>query len=52
MGPKINAALVFLEGGRGSSIITNHEHLFDAVHGTAGTQICVPGPAGEGAASS
>jgi carbamate kinase len=51
MGPKINAALIFLEGGGGLSIITNHEHLFDAVHGTAGTQICAPGPAGERAAS-
>ena len=42
MGPKISAAMIYLERGGKEAIITNHEHLFDAVHGSGGTHI-VPG---------
>ncbi len=51
MGPKIAAAVVYLERGGKEAIITDHDRLFDAVHGTAGTHIVpddpdpfVPGP--------
>jgi carbamate kinase len=39
MGPKIEAAVEFLESGGKSVIITCHEGLVDAVGGNAGTQI-------------
>jgi carbamate kinase len=39
MGPKISAAILFLERGGKEAVITNHEHLFDAVHGRGGTRI-------------
>ena len=39
MGPKINAAIVFLERGGREAVITNHQHLVDAVAGHAGTRI-------------
>jgi carbamate kinase len=42
MGPKIAAAAIYLERGGKEVIITNHQHLFDAVHGYGGTHI-VPG---------
>lgn len=44
MGPKIDAALVFLARGGSEAIITNHQHMVDAVHGRGGTHI-VPDPA-------
>jgi carbamate kinase len=43
MGPKIEAAIRFLEGGGRRVIVTSDEHLVDAVHGAAGTHI-VPDP--------
>jgi carbamate kinase len=39
MGPKIRAAMVFLAGGGGEAVITNSEHLMDAVAGRGGTHI-------------
>jgi len=39
MGPKIEAALQFLDGGGKEVIITSIENLYDAVHGDAGTHI-------------
>jgi carbamate kinase len=39
MGPKITAALKYLERGGKDAIITNSEHLVDAVEGKAGTHI-------------
>jgi carbamate kinase len=39
MGPKVESALRFLKQGGREVIITSYEHLFDAVHGTAGTHI-------------
>lgn len=39
MGPKITAALKFLERGGKDAVITNSEHLVDAVEGKAGTHI-------------
>lgn len=39
MGPKISAALVFLERGGREAIITNAAHLIDAIGGKAGTHI-------------
>ena len=39
MGPKINAAMVFLSRGGKEAIITNHQHMVDAVHGRGGTHI-------------
>ena len=43
MGPKIESALRFLNGGGHEVIITSFEHLLDAVHGTAGTHIVPDG---------
>ncbi len=43
MGPKIDAALVFLARGGREAIITNHQHMVDAVQGRGGTHI-VPDP--------
>jgi carbamate kinase len=39
MGPKISAAMLFLERGGKEAVITNHERLFDAVHGRGGTRV-------------
>ena len=39
MGPKVESALRFLKQGGKEVIITSYEHLFEAVHGTAGTHI-------------
>jgi carbamate kinase len=39
MAPKITAAMMYLARGGKEAIITNHEHLFAAVHGTGGTRI-------------
>jgi carbamate kinase len=46
MGPKINAAIVFIERGGKEAVITDHEHLVDAVNGQGGTHI-VPGRTAE-----
>jgi carbamate kinase len=43
MGPKVHAAMVFVSRGKGKAIITNHDHLFDAVHGRGGTRV-LPDP--------
>lgn len=39
MGPKISAAMLFLDRGGKEAVITNHEHLFDAIHGRGGTRV-------------
>ncbi len=39
MGPKIEAAIRFLEAKGDRTVITDLEHLADAVEGKAGTQI-------------
>ncbi len=39
MGPKVQAAVEFLEGGGEHAVITDLEHLVPAVSGKAGTQI-------------
>ena len=39
MGPKVDAALQFLDGGGRQVIITDPPHLLDAVAGRAGTRI-------------
>jgi carbamate kinase len=39
MGPKIDAALRYLEGGGREVIITSIERLHDAIEGRAGTRI-------------
>jgi carbamate kinase len=39
MGPKISAAAVFVEQGGPAAIITNHQHLYDAVEARGGTRI-------------
>ncbi len=44
MGPKITAALKFLERGGKEAVITNSEHLVDAVDGKAGTHIVASAP--------
>jgi carbamate kinase len=41
MGPKITAAIKFLERGGKDAVITNSEHLVDAVNGSGGTHIVV-----------
>ena len=46
MGPKITAALKFLERGGKDAVITNSEHLVDAVEGRAGTHIVVTSASG------
>jgi carbamate kinase len=48
MGPKINAAVVFLERGGKEAVITNHEHLVGAVNGHGGTRIVPDPPRGHG----
>jgi carbamate kinase len=44
MGPKISAALVFLERGGKEAIITDHGHLVEAVQGRGGTRIIAQDP--------
>lgn len=39
MGPKITAAIRYLELGGNMVVITDHDHLLEAVEGRAGTQI-------------
>jgi carbamate kinase len=39
MGPKIRAAMIFLARGAGEAVITDSQHLFDAVAGRGGTHI-------------
>jgi carbamate kinase len=39
MGPKVRAAMVYLERGGATALITNPEHLLDAIDGRAGTRI-------------
>ena len=39
MGPKITAAIKYLELGGNLVVITDHDHLFEALEGKAGTQI-------------
>lgn len=39
MGPKVEAAIEFLENGGKKAVITSHETLVEAVKGNAGTQI-------------
>jgi carbamate kinase len=39
MGPKIGAAIVYLERGGKEAVITNHDHLVEAVDGRGGTRI-------------
>jgi carbamate kinase len=39
MGPKITAAIKYLERGGKDAVITNTEHLVDAVEGKAGTHV-------------
>jgi carbamate kinase len=39
MGPKIRAAMIFLERGSGEALITDSGHLFEAVSGRGGTHI-------------
>jgi carbamate kinase len=43
MGPKVNAMMVYVSRQRGEAIITNYEHLIDAVHGKGGTRV-LPDP--------
>jgi carbamate kinase len=45
MGPKMAAAAIYLELGGKEAVITNHEHLFDAVLGKAGTHMVPDGDA-------
>ncbi len=52
MGPKISAAVVFVERGGSTAIITDHEHLYDAVQGQGGTRITAAPDAQPGAALS
>ena len=39
MGPKIGAAIKFLQGGGKKVIICSVEKMFDALHGKSGTWI-------------
>ena len=39
MGPKIKAAIKYLELGGNMVVITDHDHLLEALEGKAGTQI-------------
>jgi carbamate kinase len=45
MGPKIQAALLFLEAGGGEAIVTDRAHLVRALEGRAGTHIGPDSPA-------
>jgi len=39
MGPKVQAALEFVEGGGGGAVITSLDRIADAVRGAAGTHV-------------
>jgi len=39
MGPKVSAAIVYIERGGRQAVITDHQHLVDAVSGQGGTRI-------------
>lgn len=39
MGPKVAAALQFVQGSGKRAVITSSEAIYDSVQGTAGTQI-------------
>ncbi len=39
MGPKVQAAMQFVEGGGGTAIVTSLDHIAEAVAGRAGTRI-------------
>jgi carbamate kinase len=43
MGPKITAAIKYLELGGTMVVITDHDHILDALEGKAGTQIVQDG---------
>ena len=43
MGPKVRAAIFFVESGGKKALITNHEHLVQGIDGTGGTRIVPPG---------
>jgi carbamate kinase len=43
MGPKITAAIKYLELGGKMVVITNHDHILEALEGKAGTQIVQDG---------
>ncbi|MBK7257912.1 MAG: carbamate kinase [Ignavibacteriae bacterium] len=43
MGPKIRAMMVYATRQRGEAIITNYEHLIDAIDGNGGTRV-LPDP--------
>jgi carbamate kinase len=45
MGPKITAAIRYLELGGNTALITDHDHLLEALEGKAGTQILRDGAA-------
>jgi carbamate kinase len=51
MGPKISAAIKYLERGGSRAIITDHAHLVDAVAGHAGTSIVMDIPATQSSAA-
>ena len=51
MGPKISAAIKYLERGGSLAIITDHSHLVDAVAGHAGTSIVLDTPATQSSAA-
>jgi carbamate kinase len=46
MGPKITAAIKYLELGGNMVVITDHDHLLEALEGKAGTRILRDGAAG------
>lgn len=46
MGPKVSAALVYLDRGGKNAVITDSHHLFDAVEGKGGTRILATHQAG------
>jgi carbamate kinase len=46
MGPKVESVVRFLHSGGREAIITSHEHLFDAITGSAGTHIVPDAEAG------
>lgn len=41
MGPKVEAACRFIEGGGGRALITDDQHLSDAIRGKAGTWVTI-----------
>jgi carbamate kinase len=43
MGPKVEAALRFLEGGGARAVITDPAHALEGLRGTAGTRFSLEG---------